>query len=365
VESVVKAAVMRATGQPLVVEDIQHGTPGSREVLVRTAATGVCHSDLHVLDGALPNPVPIVLGHEPAGVVEAVGTAVSHVAPGDHVIGCLSAFCGTCEYCVGGRPNLCEGEATMRRPGEPPRLSKDGEPIAQFVHLSAFAERMLVHENALVKIRPDVPLDRVALIGCGVTTGLGAVFNTARVRAGSTAAVIGCGGIGLSVIQGCRIAGAGRIVAVDTATWKLDLARRLGATDVVDAGAGNPVAAVAAMTAGGVDYAFEAIGTPPTVRQAVRMARKGGTAVMIGVVPAGVDVQLPGADIVLREKTILGCMMGSNRFRTDMPRYVELYRSGALRLDEMISARLPLEGVNDALEAMRRGTAARSVIVFE
>jgi S-(hydroxymethyl)glutathione dehydrogenase/alcohol dehydrogenase len=285
-------------------------------VLVRTAATGVCHSDLHVLDGALPNPVPIVLGHEPAGVVEAVGTAVSHVAPGDHVIGCLSAFCGTCEYCVGGRPNLCEGEATLRRPGEPPRLSKDGEPIAQFVHLSAFAERMLVHENALVKIRPDVPLDRVALIGCGVTTGLGAVFNTARVRAGSTAAVIGCGGIGLSVIQGCRIAGAGRIVAVDTAAWKLDLARRLGATDVVDAGAGNPVAAVAAMTAGGVDYAFEAIGTPPTVRQAVRMARKGGTAVMIGVVPAGVDVQLPGADIVLREKTILGCMMGSNRFRT-------------------------------------------------
>ena len=356
---------MRAVGQPLVVEDIQHGTPGPREVLVRTAATGVCHSDLHVLDGALPNPVPIVLGHEPAGVVEAVGSAVTHVAPGDHVIGCLSAFCGTCEYCVAGRPNLCEGEATMRRPGEPPRLAKDGNPIAQFVHLSAFAERMLVHENALVRIRPDVPLDRVALIGCGVTTGLGAVFNTARVRAGATAAVIGCGGIGLSVIQGCRIAGAGRIIAVDTAAWKLDLARRLGATDVVDAGAGNPVAAVAAMTAGGVDYAFEAIGTPPTVRQAVRMARKGGTIVMIGVVPAGVNVELPGTDIVLREKAILGCMMGSNRFRTDMPRYVELYRSGVLHLDEMISARLPLEGVNDALEAMRRGTAARSVIVFD
>ena len=360
-----KAAVMRAVGRPLEIEDIRIDAPAPREVLVRTVATGVCHSDLHVLEGALPNPTPTVLGHEPAGVVEAVGAEVRHVAPGDHVIGCLSAFCGTCEYCIAGRPNLCDGEATMRRAGEPPRLSKDGVPIVQFVHLSAFAERMLVHENALVRIRPDVPLDRVALIGCGVTTGLGAVFNTARVRAGATAAVIGCGGIGLSVIQGCRIAGAGRIIAVDTAAWKLDLARRLGATDVVDAGAGNPVAAVAAMTAGGVDYAFEAIGTPPTVRQAVRMARKGGTAVMIGVVPAGVDVQLPGADIVLREKTILGCMMGSNRFRTDMPRYVELYRSGQLRLDEMISARLPLEGVNDALEAMRRGTAARSVIVFE
>jgi S-(hydroxymethyl)glutathione dehydrogenase/alcohol dehydrogenase len=360
-----KAAVMRATGEPLRIEEIQIDTPGPREVLVRTAATGVCHSDLHVLEGSLPNPLPTVLGHEPAGVVEAVGGEVRHVAPGDHVIGCLSAFCGTCEYCVGGRPNLCEGEATMRRPEERPRLSKDGEPITQFVHLSAFAERMLVHENALVRIRPDVPLDRVALIGCGVTTGLGAVFNRARVQPGRTVAVIGCGGIGLSVVQGARIAGAGRIVAVDTAAWKLELATRLGATEVVNAAEGNPVPAVVELTSGGADYAFEAIGLPATVRQAVRMTRKGGTTVMIGVVPAGTSVELPGVDIVLREKTILGCMMGSNRFRVDMPRYVELYRSGQLRLDEMISARLPLERVNDAFEAMRHGTAARSVIVFE
>jgi S-(hydroxymethyl)glutathione dehydrogenase / alcohol dehydrogenase len=359
-----KAAVMRAIGEPLQIEEIRIDTPGPREVLVRTVATGVCHSDLHILEGKLPNPLPTVLGHEPAGVVETVGSEVRHVAPGDHVIGCLSAFCGTCEYCVAGRPNLCEGAATMRRPDEPPRLAKDGEPIAQFVHLSAFAERMLVHENALVRIRPDVPLDRVALIGCGVTTGLGAVFNTAGVRAGQTVAVIGCGGIGLSVVQGCRIAGAGRVIAVDTAAWKLDLARRLGATDVVNGAEENPVPPVVEMTAGGVDYAFEAIGLPATVRQAVRMARKGGTIVMIGVVPAGTNVELPGADIVTREKRILGCMMGSNRFRVDMPRYVELYRSGQLRLDEMISARLPLEGVNDAFEAMRRGTAARSVIVF-
>jgi len=360
-----KAAVMRAVGEPLHVEEVQIGTPGPREVLVRTAATGVCHSDLHVLEGSLPNPLPTVLGHEPAGVVEAVGDQVRHVVPGDHVIGCLSAFCGTCEYCVAGRPNLCEGEATMRRPDEPPRLAKDGQPIAQFVHLSAFAEKMLVHENALVRIRRDVPLDCAALIGCGVTTGLGAVFNRARVPAGATVAVIGCGGIGLSVVQGCRIAGAGRIVAVDTVPMKLELAARLGATDTVNAADGNPVKAVVDLTAGGVDYAFEAIGLAATVRQAVRMTRKGGTIVMIGVVPAGTSVELPGADIVLREKTILGCMMGSNRFRVDMPRYVELYRSGALRLDEMISARLPLDGVNDALDALRRGTAARSVIVFE
>ena len=360
-----KAAVMRAIGEPLRIEDIQVDGPGRREALVRTAATGVCHSDLHVLEGSLPTALPTVLGHEPAGVVEAVGAEVRHVAPGDHVIGCLSAFCGACEYCLAGRPNLCEGEATMRRAGEPPRLSKDGEPIVQFVHLSAFAERMLVHENALVRIRRDVPLDRAALIGCGVTTGLGAVFNTARLPAGRTAAIIGCGGIGLSVVQGCRIAGAARIVAVDTAAWKLDLAARLGATDVIDAAAGNPVPAIVEMTSGGVDYAFEAIGTPATVRQAVRMTRKGGTIVMIGVVPAGTSVELPGADIVLREKRILGCMMGSNRFRTDMPRYIELYRRGQLRLDEMISARLPLDRVNEALEAMRQRAAARSVLVFE
>ena len=197
---------MRAVGAPLAIEDIRLDTPRAREVVVRTVATGVCHSDLHVLEGSLPNPLPTVLGHEPAGVVEAVGSEVRHVAPGDHVIGCLSAFCGTCEYCVAGRPYLCDGEALMRPAGDSPRLAKDGETITQFVHLSAFAERMLVHENALVRIRTDVPLDRVALIGCGVTTGLGAVFNRARVQAGQTTAIIGCGGIGLAVVQGCRIA---------------------------------------------------------------------------------------------------------------------------------------------------------------
>jgi S-(hydroxymethyl)glutathione dehydrogenase/alcohol dehydrogenase len=355
---------MRAIGAPLRIEDLRIDVPGPREVLVRTAATGVCHSDLHVLEGALPNPVPIVLGHEPAGVVEAIGSEVRQVAVGDHVIACLSVFCGTCEYCIAGRPNLCEGASTFRGPDEPPRLANGAERVAQFANLGAFAERMLVHEHALVAIRRDVPLDRAALIGCGVTTGLGAVFNRARVRAGETTVVIGCGGIGLSVVQGCRIAGAARIVAVDTAAWKLELAARLGATDVVDAAQGNPVPRVVEITAGGADYAFEAIGTPATVRQAVRMARKGGTIVMLGVVPVGTNVELPGADIVLREKTILGCMMGSNRFRIDMPRYLELYRGGQLRLDEMISARLPLEGVNDAFAAMRQGTVARSVIVF-
>ena len=360
-----RAAVMRALHAPLAIEAIQISKPGPREVLVRTAATGVCHSDLHVVEGALPSVLPTVLGHEPAGIVEMVGAEVRDFAPGDHVIGCLSAFCGHCEYCVAGRPNLCGGEATLRGPEEQPRLVKDDEPIAQFAHLSAFAEQMLVHENALVKVRRDIPLDRAALIGCGVTTGLGAALNTAKVRPGHTAAVIGCGGVGLSIIQGCRIAGAGRIVALDTADWKLDLARRLGATDALNAAAGNPIAAVVEMTAGGVDYAFEAIGLPATVRQAVRMTRKGGTTVMVGVVPMGTNVELPGADITLREKSILGCMMGANRFRLDMPRYVDWYLQGRLKLDEMISARLPLDRVNDALDALRQGTAARSVLVFD
>ncbi len=353
-----KAAVFRARGAPLAIEEIEVGRPGPREVLVRTAAVGVCHSDLHVIDGAIPTPPPAVLGHEPAGIVEEVGAEVRHVAPGDRVIGCLSVFCGSCEYCATGRPYLCGGESTMRGPGESPRLSGGGEPIGQFAHLGAFAERMLVHENALVKIRPEMPLDRAALIGCGVTTGLGAALNTARVRAGSTVAVIGCGGVGLAVIQGCRIA------AVDTAGWKLELARALGASEGMDASVEDATGRVLATTSGGVDYAFEAIGLEGTVQQALRMTRKGGTAVLVGVMPIGSTAAIPAWDVVLRGKTILGCMMGANRFRVDMPRYVDLYQRGQLKLDEMISARIPLEQVNEAFEAMRKGTAARSVVVF-
>ena len=244
-------------------------------------------------------------------------------------------------------------------------MSKNGEPILQFTHLGAFAERMLVHENALVKIRDDMPLDRAALIGCGVTTGLGAALNTAKVRPGDTTAVIGCGGVGLSIIQGCRIAGAQRIIAVDTAEWKLDLAKKLGATDGVSAAEGDARKQVLELTGGGVDFAFEAIGTAATEKQAVGMVRRGGTAVFVGVVPIGTNVELHAADIVLRGKSILGCMMGSNQFRVDMPNYVELYFSGALKLDEMITARLPLEQVNEAFDSMRKGTAARSVIIFD
>jgi S-(hydroxymethyl)glutathione dehydrogenase/alcohol dehydrogenase len=328
-----KAAVMRAFKAPLRIEDIQISEPGPRELLVRTAATGVCHSDLHVLEGDIPVPPPTVLGHEPSGVVEAVGSEVTHCEVGDHVIGCLSAL----------------GDET----------------IPQFAHLSAFAEKMLVHENAVVKIRKDMPLDRAALIGCGVTTGLGAVLNTAQIPAGSCVAVIACGGVGLAAIQGCRIAGASRIIAIDNQPWKLELAGDLGATDGVDSSSDDAVAQVIEMTGDGVDFAFECFGLPSTCLQTVAMTRKGGTAVLVGVAPLGTMIELPGLDIVVSEKKILGSMMGSNQFRRDMPRYVEFYLNGQLKLDEMISGRLKLEEINTAFDALRKGSAARSVITFQ
>jgi S-(hydroxymethyl)glutathione dehydrogenase/alcohol dehydrogenase len=333
-------------------------------VRVRTRACGVCHSDLHVLEGGIPSPLPVVLGHEPAGVVEAVGRDVTYLAPGDHVIACLSVFCGACEFCLSGRTALCGGEATMRGPGEPPRLSARGEALHQMAHLSGFAETMLVHENALVKIREDMPFEQAALIGCGVTTGVGAALNSAKIAPGSSAAVIGCGGVGLSAIQGARIAGAGRIVAIDTVPWKLELARKLGASDVVNAKDEDPVAALRELTGGGVDTAFECIGTVATVQQALRMVRRGGTAVAVGIVPRKDLVPISLFDLVLQGKKLVASMMGDNRFRIDMPRYCDFYLDGRLRLDEMISARIGLDDVDDAFEKMKAGEVARSVVVF-
>jgi len=362
-----KAAVMRANNAPFELEEVRIDKPGPGEVLVRTAATGICHSDLHVVEGGLPFPPPCILGHEPAGVVEEVGEGVPGFEPGDHVIGCLSAFCGVCELCMRGRPYLCTGQSSFQRAGDaPPRLSsEDGSPLLQFANLSSFAEQMLVPERSLVKIRPDMPLDRAALIGCGVTTGLGAALNTARVEPGSTCAVIGCGGVGLSALQGCRIAGAGRIIAVDNQAWKLELAQKLGATDVVDSSDGDAVAKVMELTGFGVDFSFECIGLVPTVQQAVGMLKRGGSALLVGVVPIGTMVDLHIADITLQEKRVMGSMMGSNRFRIDMPRYIDFYLDGRLNLDEMISSRIGLDGVNDAFDNLRKGSAARQVIVFD
>jgi S-(hydroxymethyl)glutathione dehydrogenase/alcohol dehydrogenase len=360
----VRAAVLEKVPGEVLVDDVAIAAPGPREVLIRTVAAGVCHSDLHFVDGIYPHPLPLVPGHESAGVVEAVGDQVSYVQPGDHVITCLSVFCGSCEFCLSGRPALCT-KRDVRRPADaPPRLARGSDRVNQFLDLSSFAEQMLVHEHALVKIRPDMPLDRAALLGCGVTTGLGAVFRTARVEPGQTVAVIGCGGIGLSCIQGAVLAGATRVIAVDKLVSKLDLAQSFGATDVVDAGETDPVVAVQELTDGGVDHAFEAIGLARTAEQAFAMARRGGTATVIGMIPPGEKVVIPGAAL-LGEKRLQGSLMGSNQFRVDMPRYVELYLQGRLKLDELVSARIGLDGLNAAFQALRDGSVARSVVVFE
>ncbi len=358
-----KAAVFREVGKPLEVEEVEISKPGPREVLIRTAAAGVCHSDLHFVEGLYPAATPVVLGHESAGIVEEVGANVTYVKPGDHVITCLSVFCGHCEMCLTGHLSLCDNPETRRGHEEEPRLAKNSQPVHQFADLSSFAEQMLVHEHAIVKIREDMPLDRAALIGCGVTTGVGSVFHTAAVQPGSTVAVIGCGGVGLSCINGAELAGAGRIIAVDTVENKLDMAKTFGATDVVNASDVNAVGEVRELTGGGVQYSFEAIGLKQTAEQAFSMLRPGGTATIIGMIPIGVKIELTGAAF-LQEKKIQGSMMGSNRFRVDMPRFIDFYLAGKLHLDEMVSKRIELSRVNEAFADMKSGSVARSVIIF-
>jgi S-(hydroxymethyl)glutathione dehydrogenase/alcohol dehydrogenase len=360
-----RAAILNEVPGRLEIEEVEVSKPGPREVLVRTAASGLCHSDLHFMEGKYPHQVPALLGHESAGVVEAVGDQVTYVAPGDHVISCLSVYCGNCEPCLTGHLSICTDKAATQRSADAqPRLSRDGKPVHQFLDVSAFAEYMLVHEHALAKIRRDMPLDRAALLGCAVVTGLGAVFNTARVMPGTTVAVLGCGGIGLNAIQASRIAGAGRIIGVDVVPSKLEMAKKFGATDIVDASDGDPVAQVREMTSGGVHYSFEAIGLKQTAEQSFAMLRAGGSAVIIGMIPVGEKIEVPGFAF-LGERKLLGCMMGSNRFRIDMPRYVDLYMDGRLELDSLVSQRIGLDEVNEGFEAMKSGELARSVIVFD
>jgi S-(hydroxymethyl)glutathione dehydrogenase/alcohol dehydrogenase len=361
----VKAAVMRAQNAPLEIEDVDIDDPGPGEVLLKTAASGICHSDLTVLEGGIPVPPPCILGHEPAGIVEEVGAGVTDFAPGDRVIGCLSAWCGVCKFCTGGRPYLCPRQFEGRPPEATPRLSRDGKPILQFGNLSSFAEKMLCPERSLVKIRDDMPLDRASLIGCGVTTGLGAALNTVNIPAGASVVIIGLGGVGLAALQGARIVGAGQIIAIDAQSWKFDLAKQFGATDCVDASDGDPTAAVHELTGGGADFVFECIGLVPTVQQAVAMTGRGGTTVLVGVVPITQVVEISASDLVLQEKKVTGSYMGSNRFRFDMPKYIDFYLDGRLHLEEMISSRIQLEDVNDAFDVMRKGAAARQVIVFD
>ena len=360
-----KAAIFNGPHQPLTIDEIQIDEPREHEVLVRTVATGVCHSDLHFVEGLWPHPAPAVLGHEAAGIVERVGSQVTYLKAGDHVISCPSVFCGRCKECISGHPYRCNNRPAIRRAkGDKPRLSKNGAMIRQFSDLSTYAEKMLLHENALVKIREDMPLDRAALIGCGVTTGVGAALNTARIEPGSSVAVFGAGGIGLSVIQGARIAGAAMIIAVDMFEHKLATARRFGATHSVDASAGDPVEAIQKLTDGGVDYSFEAIGLKRAAEQCFEALAPGGTATVIGMIPVGQKVEIDGPKL-LTERRIQGSLMGSNRFRIDMPRYIDFYMQGRLNLDDMISRRGRLEDVNEAFRAMKAGEVSRTVLMFD
>ncbi len=358
-----RAAVLHEPHQKLTIENVDIAKPKNREVLIRTSYAGLCHSDLHFIEGLYPCPLPMVLGHESSGVIEQVGADVTYVKPGDHVITCLSVFCGHCSQCSTGHPNLCEDTEVKLVPGAARRLSMNGQVVHQFANLSSFGELMLVHENAVVKIRDDMPLDKASIIGCGVITGAGAVFNSAKVEVGADVAVIGCGGVGLSAVNGAALAGAGRIIAIDTLQSKLELAMKVGATHTINASNVDPVEMVKELTGGGVHYSFEALGLKTTAEQSFYMLRPGGTATIIGMVPFGTKIELHGYDF-LRERKIQGSSMGGNRFRVDMPRLVEFYRQGKLHLDHLISGKIKLDQINEGFAALKSAQPVRQLIDY-
>jgi S-(hydroxymethyl)glutathione dehydrogenase / alcohol dehydrogenase len=360
----VRAAVLYEFGAPLVVEEVELDPPKEGEALVRMVASGVCHSDLHVAQGIHPTALPVVLGHEGAGIVEEVGPGVASLEPGDHVMLTWLPYCGRCRQCVRGRPNRCENvawyDATME--DGTCRFHRDGRRIHHY-NTSSFAERSVVPARTAIRVDPDLPLTELALMGCAVMTGVGAVLNTAGVRPGDSVAVVGCGGVGLNVIQGARIAGASTIVAVDVVPEKLDLARELGATEAVDASTADPVEAVHELSGGGVDHAFEALGRPATIETTLRLTGRGGQAVLIGMAPPDARVPLDALTTTLEERCVRGSWYGSCVPARDFPLLVDFYRDGRLRLEPLIST-CGLDDVNDAFRRMEAGAAARSVIAY-
>lgn len=363
-----KAAVVYEHNQPVVVEELILDDPKAHEVVIRMGATGVCHSDLSVVNSAIYYDPPVVLGHEGAGVIERVGEGVTYVQPGDHVVLSFVSYCGQCRYCQANRPILCEGFTL--RPGrlldDTCRLhSASGREIPQMARIGTMSEYIVAPEINLVKIDPHYSLAHAALVGCGVATGVGAVINTAKVEAGSTVVIIGAGGVGLNAVQGAALAGAERIIVVDRVATKLELAKQFGATDVVDASAGDPVEAVRDLTQGKlVDYAFEVIGNPLTIGQAYEMTRKGGAVVVVGLTRADATLGIPAQALAFSEKRILGCFYGSIVPRVDMPRFLQWHDEGKLKLDELITQTYRLEQINEAFADMEAGTNARGVILF-
>jgi S-(hydroxymethyl)glutathione dehydrogenase/alcohol dehydrogenase len=363
-----KAVVCREWNKPVVVETVQIESPRRGEVMVQIKACGVCHSDLSATNGTIPMPPPVVLGHEAAGVIAEVGEGVTGLAVGDHVVVSWVAVCGKCRFCVMGRPALCDNSqrAAISLPDGTRRIKdKDGKELHHFAGVAVMAEYATLPVENVIKIEKDIPLDKAALVGCAVMTGVGAAINTAKVEAGSTVAVFGAGGIGLNVIQGAAIAGARMIIAVDMADKKLELAQQFGATHVVNpATDGDAVQKIVALTGGGADYAFEAIGLPATIQQTYAAVRKGGTAVIVGVSKAADQVTLGAFMIPFQEKVLVGSMYGSARPSIDFPRLLNLYKAHRLKLDELVTATYPIDDINRAFDDMQKGVNARGVIVF-
>jgi NDMA-dependent alcohol dehydrogenase len=363
-ESAVKAAVCYEFGKPLVIDEIEIDPPRDGEVKVRLAATAVCHSDVHHIRGDWGGPTPTVTGHESAGIVEEVGEGVTFTRPGDHVVVSLMRSCGRCFYCTTGAPYFCEGRFVLD--GETRLHTRSGEPVEQGIFVGGFAEYAVVDQSQVVPVPKELPLDRVALLSCGVITGVGAVINAARVEPGTSVVVIGAGGVGLNAVQGAVLSGANPIIAVDMLDAKLEAAQSFGATHAVNARREDAVQAVRSLSLGGhgVDYVFVTVGSTAATEQGVKMLRKEGLLVALGIPEIEATTLLSVYDLVLKGARVMGCRQGASRPRVDVPRLVGLYQTGRLKLDELITARYPLERINEAIESMEHGEALRNVIVF-
>ena len=358
-----KAAILTEVGAPLEVAEVELDGPRAGEIRVRMAASGLCLSDWHVMSGSLPAAVPIIMGHEAAGYVEAVGDDVPGIAVGDFVVTSYASYCGECPDCQTGYNNRCEvrPRAPVRAAGS--RITWKGKPVIQAADIGGFAEEMVVHHHSAVKIAPGVPAEAAALLGCGVLTGVGAAVNGAKVRPGSTVAVIGCGGVGLNIIQGARISGADRIIAIDNNPEKLTLARQFGATDGVLSGTDTAVE-IRDLTSGGVDYAFEAVGHPALLRAGFDMLRKHGTLIVVGMPKMGSEMAFPVLDMMYRNIRIITSGMGDVPFQLFVPQLARWYLDGRLKLDELVSRRIGLGDIDEAYRSSAAGAVARNVITF-
>jgi alcohol dehydrogenase len=372
----IKAAVLNAIGakapyaesKPLTIEEVELAPPGPGEIMVKIGAAGLCHSDLSVINGDRPRPMPMALGHEAAGIVEQLGEGVTDLRKGDHVVLVFVPSCGHCGPCAEGRPALCEPGAAANGAGTllsgARRLTRNGQPINHHLGCSVFAEYATVSRRSVVRIDPELPLDEAALFGCAVLTGVGAVVNTAQVRAGASVAVIGLGGVGLASLLGARVAGARQIIAVDLSDAKLDLAMSLGATHRFNAGQSDCQEQIRELTSGGVEYAFELAGSVRALELAYRITRRGGTTVTAGLPPPTATFALPPVNLVGEERTVKGSYIGTCVPSRDIPRYIELYRQGKLPVDRLMSGTLKLEDINLGFDRLHEGKAVRQVVVF-